>query len=45
LRRYANPLWVSFRQLTATFYGFLGEHLETSEEMQKLWRTVEKEQL
>lgn len=33
LRRYANPLWVSYRQLVATFYGFLGEHLATTEDM------------
>jgi len=33
LRRYANPLWVSYRQLVATFYGFLGEHLAATEDM------------
>jgi ATP-binding cassette subfamily B protein/ATP-binding cassette subfamily C protein len=33
LRRYANPLWVSYRQLIATFYGFLGEHLAATEDM------------
>src|SRR5947209_11275586 len=33
LRRYANPLWVSYRQLVATFYGFLGEHLAGTEDM------------
>ncbi len=33
LRRYANPLWASYRQLVATFYGFLGEHLAATEDM------------
>ncbi len=33
LRRYAHPLWVSYRQLVATFYGFLGEHLAATEDM------------
>lgn len=33
LRHYANPLWVSYRQLVATFYGFLGEHLAGTEDM------------
>src|SRR5258707_6436840 len=33
LRGYANPLWVSYRQLVATFYGFLGEHLAATEDM------------
>ncbi len=33
LRRYANPLWVSYRQLVALFYGFLGEHLAATEDM------------
>jgi ATP-binding cassette, subfamily B, bacterial len=33
LRRYANPLWVGYRQLVATFFGFLGEHLAATEDM------------
>jgi ATP-binding cassette, subfamily B, bacterial len=33
LRRYANPLWVSYRQMMATFFGFLGEHLAATEDM------------
>jgi ATP-binding cassette, subfamily B, bacterial len=33
LRHYANPVWVSYRQLIATFYGFLGEHLAGTEDM------------
>ena len=33
LRRYANPLWVSYRQLVAIFFGFLGEHLAATEDM------------
>src|SRR6266852_2823452 len=33
LRRYANPLWVGYRQMMATFFGFLGEHLAATEDM------------
>jgi ATP-binding cassette, subfamily B, bacterial len=33
LRRYANPLWVSYRQLVATFFAFFGEHLAATEDM------------
>ena len=33
LRRYANPLWVSYRQMMAIFFGFLGEHLAATEDM------------
>ena len=33
IRRYANPLWVTYRQIVATFFGFLGEHLAATEDM------------
>jgi ATP-binding cassette, subfamily B, bacterial len=32
IRRYAAPLWVKLRQISADFYGFLGEHLEGTED-------------
>jgi ATP-binding cassette subfamily B protein/ATP-binding cassette subfamily C protein len=33
LRRYANPLWATSRQLEAKYFGFLGEHLSATEDM------------
>jgi ATP-binding cassette subfamily B protein/ATP-binding cassette subfamily C protein len=33
LRRYANPLWVTSRQLEAKYFGFLGEQLSSTEDM------------
>jgi ATP-binding cassette subfamily B protein len=33
IRRYANPLWVTYRQIVATFFGFLGEHLAATEDL------------
>lgn len=32
IRRIAAPLWGKLRQLSADFYGFLGEHLEGTED-------------
>ncbi|WP_438444844.1 ABC transporter ATP-binding protein [Gorillibacterium sp. sgz5001074] len=33
IRRYAAPLWGRMRQISADFYGFLGEHLEGTEDI------------
>ena len=33
IRRIATPRWVIFRQLQATFYGFLGEYLAGTEDI------------
>src|SRR6266516_3974874 len=33
IRRYAHPLWVTYPQIVATFFGFLGEHLAATEDM------------
>ncbi|RAU96519.1 ABC transporter ATP-binding protein [Paenibacillus sp. YN15] len=32
IRRYAAPMWSKMRQISAEFYGFLGEHLEGTED-------------
>jgi ATP-binding cassette subfamily B protein len=32
IRRYAAPMWTKMRQISAEFYGFLGEHLEGTED-------------
>lgn len=32
IRRYAAPMWSRMRQISAEFYGFLGEHLEGTED-------------
>lgn len=32
IRRYAAPYWGRMRQMSAEFYGFLGEHLEGTED-------------
>ncbi|MDF2938195.1 MAG: transporter [Paenibacillaceae bacterium] len=32
IRRYAAPMWSKMRQISADFYGFLGEHLEGTED-------------
>jgi len=32
IRKYASPYWGKMRQMSAEFYGFLGEHLEGTED-------------
>ncbi len=32
IRKYVSPLWGRLRQMSAEFYGFLGEHLEGTED-------------
>lgn len=32
IRKYAAPYWVKMRQISADFFGFLGEHLEGTED-------------
>ena len=34
LHRFALPAWMAFRQLSAEFFGFLGEHLAGREDLQ-----------
>ncbi|SMF85993.1 ATP-binding cassette, subfamily B [Paenibacillus uliginis N3/975] len=33
IRRFAIPVWKQWRQLNADFYGFIGEHLEGTEDI------------